>query len=411
MTGTIIKRVVTLTTLGLIIAFSINHKSSANSQNSEAQDPQAIWAAVVKNINQSQGQPAASTEKPAEQEYKNIQALKGMPAWQLEQVMHLFNGSLGVRCDFCHVRTGDKWEWDKDDKQAKKVARKMIQMTLDINKTSFNNRPEVSCYTCHQGHEHPANPPALPVAVVAVQPPAARPAPNAQPTPGTQPTPGATPAGMPTPDQILQKYVEAVGGKAAIEKVQSRQMKGTYTRQGGQPLPYEVLQTPGKLLLTVTTPQGTNVRGFNGTTGWSQQGNQTHEMEKGELTMMKDWLDAFDALKIKEPYPRFAFRGKDKIGANEVYVLTGATPDRRRLRLYFDIKTGLLLRKQILANTPVGTDPTQIDFADYKKVDGVMLPMTISVYYAEFAFSGARQFKEIKQNVPVADTKFEMPKP
>ncbi len=411
MTGKIIKRAIALLSLVLIPAFLISTRTNAHS---EPQDSQAVWVAVIKSLNDTQAQAAQSTEKPAEQEYKNIQALKGLPAWQLDNVMHLFNGSLGVRCDFCHVRNGDKMEWDKDDKQAKKVARKMIQMTLDLNKNSFNNRPEVSCYTCHQGHEHPANAPELPVAVVAAQP---RPTAPPATTTSSATTPPATTAAaakpaeaVPTAEQILQKYVEAVGGKTALEKLPSRQMKGTYTRQGGTALPYEVLQSKDKLLLTVTTPQGLIVRGFDGARGWSKQGNQPHEMEKAELMLMKDWAEAFDALKIKEPYPRLVFRGKEKIGASETYVLAGATPDRRRLRLYFDVKTGLLLRKQILANTPVGSDPTQIDFADYKTVDGVKLPFTVSVYYAEFAFSGTRKFKEIKHNISIEDAKFDMPK-
>ncbi len=422
MTGPIIKRAIALATLVLTCAFLISNRTSAQgvespapahsaqTGNAEAQDQQALWAAVVKNLRETQSAPPQ--EKTAEQEYKNIQVLKSMPASQLNDVMHLFNGSLGVRCDFCHVRTDGKMEWDKDDKQAKKVARKMIQMTLDLNKNSFNNRPEVSCYTCHQGHEHPANAPVLPVAVVAVQPPAT-PAPPAGATPaGATPAAAAKPAEpQPTAEQILQKYVEAVGGKAAIEKLSTRQMKGTYTRQGGKELPYEILQSKDKLFISVTTPQGVFVRGYNGATGWSKQDAEPHEMDKGELTMMKDWAEAFEALKIKEPYPRLVFRGKEKIGANETYILTGATPDRRRLRLYFDVKTGLLLRKQILANTPVGSDPTQVDYADYKTVDGVKLPFTISVYYAEFAFSGTRKFKEIKHNIAIEDAKFEMPKP
>jgi hypothetical protein len=243
-------------------------------------------------------------------------------------------------------------------------------------------------------------------------PPAAGAAPAATTPAGATPPAAAKPAeAQPTPEQILQKYVEAVGGKAAIEKLPTRQMKGSYTPQGRKEVPYEIIQSKDKTLINVTTPQGVFVRSYNGTSGWSKQDAGPHEMDKNELTMMKDWAEAFEPLKIKEPYPRLVLRGKEMIGANETYILTGALPDRRRLRLYFDIKTGLLLRKQILANTPVGSDPTQIDFADYKTVDGIKLPFTVSVYYPEFAFSGTRKFKEIKHHVAVEDSKFEMPKP
>src|ERR1044072_2040987 len=223
MTVNLFKRAIALLALVLTFAFLISLRTSANADSpahtttSQAtatapQHEQALWAAVIKNLHERQTAP--TQEKTAEQEYKNLQVLKSLPAAQLEDVMHLFNGSLGVRCDFCHVRNDGKMEWDKDDKQAKKVARKMIQMTMDLNKNSFNNRPEISCYTCHQGHEHPANAPVLPVAVGSVGPSAAPAAAPARPPPaGAKP-----PEAPPTFEHFLQKFVEAVGAQAAIDK-------------------------------------------------------------------------------------------------------------------------------------------------------------------------------------------------
>src|SRR5215467_13997981 len=141
-------------------------------------------------------QPAASSqaeEKPVEQTHKNIQALKGLPDSQLIPVMQLFSAALGVRCDNCHVRTPDgKWEFDKDDKKAKLTARKMIQMTIEINKANFEGRDEVSCFACHRGSERPVTVPPLPMPVEAR---AEGPRPQQQQQPP-----------MPTPQQILAKY-------------------------------------------------------------------------------------------------------------------------------------------------------------------------------------------------------------
>jgi hypothetical protein len=152
-----------------------------------------------------QQQPAAAAggqveDKPVEQTRKNIQVLKGLPDSHLLPMMQLFAASLGVRCDSCHVRTPDgRWEYDKDDKKMKQTARKMIQMTMDINKASFEGKTEVTCYACHHGSEHPAAFPALPMA-------------------GERPQPGANQT-WPTPQQILDKYVQAVGGKDAADKI------------------------------------------------------------------------------------------------------------------------------------------------------------------------------------------------
>src|SRR5581483_1358065 len=94
-------------------------------------------------------------EKTSEQTFKNIQVLKGLPASQIESVMNLFVVSLGARCETCHVREGNNWSFEKDDKPAKKTAREMIQMVLNINKESFGGRSQVTCNTCHRGQNHP----------------------------------------------------------------------------------------------------------------------------------------------------------------------------------------------------------------------------------------------------------------
>ena len=99
-------------------------------------------------------------EKPAEAVFKNIQVLKGMPESQLLPVMHLMRTALGVRCDFCHIAVNGKYQLD--DKPPKQTARKMIQMTLDINKANFKGNPAVSCYMCHRGKAEPIRVPQLP---------------------------------------------------------------------------------------------------------------------------------------------------------------------------------------------------------------------------------------------------------
>ena len=94
--------------------------------------------------------PASSKEKRAEQEYKNIQLLKGIPAERLMKVMFAFKASLNVDCDFCHIKDA----FDKDDKPMKQVARKMIKRMNEINSDGAGGR--VTCYTCHRGQRKPA---------------------------------------------------------------------------------------------------------------------------------------------------------------------------------------------------------------------------------------------------------------
>ena len=100
-------------------------------------------------------QEAAQPPKPAEEAYKNIQVLKGVPAPQLMEAMHSFTHSLGVKCSFCHVEGA----FDKDDKPQKQTARKMILMARGINKDNFDGERRVTCWTCHRGANEPESKP------------------------------------------------------------------------------------------------------------------------------------------------------------------------------------------------------------------------------------------------------------
>ncbi|MGA9773174.1 MAG: photosynthetic reaction center cytochrome c subunit family protein [Blastocatellia bacterium] len=93
--------------------------------------------------------PTGNKEKRAEQEYKNIQLLKGLPADRLTPIMFAFKASLGVDCTYCHVKD----QFEKDDKSAKQMARKMIKLVRDTNANLGAAR--VNCFTCHRGQPRP----------------------------------------------------------------------------------------------------------------------------------------------------------------------------------------------------------------------------------------------------------------
>src|SRR5437763_453342 len=92
--------------------------------------------------------------KTTDQEFKNIQVLKGIPAEELIPAMTYFNAALGVECNYCHVVQPTR-AFEKDDKEEKKTARQMITMTQAINKDNFKGNLEVGCATCHGGRAHP----------------------------------------------------------------------------------------------------------------------------------------------------------------------------------------------------------------------------------------------------------------
>ncbi len=356
---------------------------------------------------------AAPQEKTVEQVEKNIKVLNGMPQSQFIPAMNYMAASLGVRCNFCHVNKNGQWDYASDEKEEKATARLMIKMVLDLNKTSFHGNPEVSCYTCHRGRTSPVGLPPLPLPIPSPRPPAPGASPGAA---GSSGAPGAAvqatprPAG-PSTDDILNKYLAAVGGQAAIDKIKSRVMKGSVATANGMTGTYEIDQTgPDKAYESFVTQRGTMERAVNGSAGWEKNPQGVHELSGQQLSDLKVSMQLFRNLKLKEQYTRFRGPRKDKIGDRDVYILEGTTTDNKRERLAFDAESGLLLRRITYTPTMIGIIPEQTDFEDYRDVDGVKLPFLIRVSSVDAGNPIiTRKFDEIKLNAPVDDTRFNQP--
>jgi len=358
---------------------------------------------------------AATTtqEKTVDQVQKNIKVLTGMPQSQLIPVMNLFAASMGRRCNFCHVNKNGQWDYAVDDKPEKNTAREMIKLVLDVNKTTARlDLDPVSCYTCHRGRSSPQSLPALPLPLPS---PPGNPAAGAASGAAThtvqpQASPSQTPA-LPSAGDIFNKYLTAIGGQQAIDKLKSRVAKGTLVQANGNTLQFEVYQVaPDQFYQIVMTPQGPFERGFNGTVGWEKSARGVRELSVGELAQVRAANNLFGLIKFKEQFTRARVTGKDKIGDREVYVVNGASADGKRQRLFFDVETALLLRRIIYTLTMVGVIPEQTDFDDYRDVDGVKFPFTARSATIDVGNPmSTRKFSEIKLNGPVDDSKFNIP--
>ena len=361
---------------------------------------------VVVRVTKAQAPP----EKTVEQVQKNIKVLNGMPESQLIPVMNFFAASMGRRCNYCHVNNQGQWDYASDAKPEKASAREMVKLVMDINKTTDRLKLDpVSCYTCHRGRTSPQSIPTLPLPLPS--PPANANGPGG-PTPGTSPqaSPSPTPA-MPSADEIFGKYAAALGGQTAIDKLKSRTAKGTVTQANGNSFQFELSQgAPDKFYLLVTTPQGTIERGFNGQVGWEKTARGVREISGAELINFKAANGLFTLLKLKEQYSKPPRVRKDKLGDREVYIIDGTTTDNWRMRLYFDAASGLLLRRTTTMPTIVGIIPDQIELEDYREADGLKFPFTARAAALEVGNpTSTRTFTEVKVNVPVDESKFNMP--
>ena len=128
-----------------------------------------------------------------------------------------------------------------------------------------------------------------------------------------------------------------------------------------------------------------------------------------EMIYLKRYPDLFKDIKLKDQFSRLTVSGKEKLDVRDVYVLRGTTPNNNRERLYFDTQTGLLVRRFTIMPTSIGNIPEQVDFEDYRDVDGMKMPFTIRVSAIDPFYTATRKFTEIKLNVPVDDARFNKP--
>src|ERR1044072_2802803 len=334
---------------------------------------------------------------------KNMQVLRDLPESQLYLVMNFVATSLGVNCNYCHVQQGKdpatgttKWGWESDDKPSKHTARRMMQMVLAVkanDKIDFREN-EVTCYTCHRGQRKPIGLPPMPLARSGHEGP-------------EDAAPSATTT-LPSLDQIFSKYVAAVGGSAATS-TKTLVLKGRREASQNRAWPNDItVSSPDKFLL-VTTLTSTTIRQIvTGDKGWVVNGANVRLLSTADaLDATRRGNEMFTVVKVK-PSESMKVSGIQQVGEREAYVVESTT-DANTERYFFDSQTGLLLRKITLNKTVLMPFPEQVDFEDYRDVDGVKMPFTIRYSAIDTYDSWVRTFTEIKRNVPVEDTLFAPP--
>jgi outer membrane lipoprotein-sorting protein len=327
--------------------------------------------------------------KTAAQQFKNIEVLKDIPADQLIPAMQFIAASLGVECEYCHVRGA----FDKDDKKPKVTARKMITMMMAINKDNFEGHREVTCYSCHRGAAEPVGTPVISGEEIAS---------------AEQPLESAK-AALPAADQLLEKYLAAVGGAAALQKITSRVAQGTASFAGQKVSVDLFAKAPDKRLSVMHLKDGESLTAFDGHQGWLSVPSRVHMMSAAENAAASIDADFYLPIDIKSRYEKFRVEPGEKIDGQETYLLTGRKEGQPPLRLYLDVQSGLLLRLVRYAETPLGRNPTQVDYADYREVDRIKIPFRWTLARPGNRFT--IQLEQVQQNVSVDDAKFTPPRP
>ena len=360
-----------------------------------------IFCVLAAPLAQGQSAPAPRPQM-SEEVFKNVQVLKGIPVNEFLGIMGFFSASLGTSCVDCHDSDSGWENYVADTNPNKRTARAMIGMMTLINKNFFAGRQVVTCYSCHRGGPHPKVTPNL---AALYSPPS-----ESEPDDIVQQAPGA-----PSVDQILDKYIQAIGGAQKLAGLTSFVAKGTSIGYGldQEKRPLEIYaKAPAQRTTIVHASGGDTVTVVDGRAGWIAAPNiplPVLPLTGGDLEGAKlDAQLAFPA-RIKQALGQWRVGVPAEIDDRDVLVVQGTGADGAIATLYFDAESGLLVRLMRYANSPVGRMPTQVDYSDYREVAGVKIPFRSTVTWLDGREN--IELTEVQANAPIDAAKFARPTP
>jgi hypothetical protein len=353
------------------------------------------WLTSVVLAAQSGG---AGQPRMAENVFRNIQVLKGIPVDDFMDTMGIMSASLGWDCSECHTGAGTdtvKWEADTD---RKRMARRMTLMVAALNRSSFGGRQVVTCWTCHRGRDIPVTMPTIDTvygiplleADVIVKESA---------------------PGEPSADEILDKYLQALGGVERLAKITSFIATGTsegFRGFGGGGTVQILAKAPDQRATIIKFDEKIGrqdaIRVFDGTSGWvsaplavvPQYALGGSELDgariDAQLSFPAQIRKALTGLRVGPP---------DNIDGRDVRVVQGTGSRGLVATLYFDRESGLLVRMVRFGSSPIGRAPTQVDFSDYREVAGTGVRMPFRWTFGWLNGRDTFELKEVRVNVPI----------
>lgn len=348
------------------------------------------------------GQAPTPAQPVAESVFKNIQVMKGVPADELMASMGLISNALAVNCTYCHLGDGGGgWGEYARDNDKKMMARVMIRMVSGINQTYFGGRQVVTCVSCHNGANRPKS-----TSNMAAY--------YGLPLSDDPDDIVRQAVGAPTPDQVLDKYIQALGGAQRIAALTSFVGKGTHMGYGDADMaPMQVFaKAPNQYSEVLTTGSGTITKTFDGRLGWSSVPDAftplpLRALKGAELEGAR--LDAMLAFPTQIRQALTNWRGSvpSAIGDEDVQVIQGTMANGFPVKLYFSDESGLLVRQIRHIEAALGRATWQLDYADYRDVAGVKIPFKRTLSWQ--SGQTAVQLSDVQANVPVDAARFGRP--
>jgi hypothetical protein len=272
-----------------------------------------------------------TSDPPVEQTQKNIQVLHGHPTSELIPVMAVMANSLGVTCAHCHTN-----EWESDEKPSKERARRMLRMTLGMNRDFYEGKTVVTCNTCHRGAVQTVGTPRIADAGWNRRMPEVE-----------------APGRLPSLDEVVERYVSYLGGRDRLRRLRARRTTGVVTRDSGR------ARASGYFLIDQEKPKRSQTK-----------------TDLSYPTEANRWIASLFLLDFDSPElrTRMTVIGRGRIEGEETVTVELSGADGRLHRLDFDARRGSLRRISDELPTPVGPLPAEYGLRDYRKVDEVRVP-------------------------------------
>jgi outer membrane lipoprotein-sorting protein len=214
------------------------------------------------------------------------------------------------------------------------------------------------------------------------------------------------------PEAILDKYIEATGGRAAYEKIKTEIATGkleiTTFGISGTLTVYQSAPDKAYTVVEFPDPIGKAEEGSNGQVAWAINGQQGARIKEGDERASSLRRDALNAdLRWRDFYKKVDLAGTEDVGGKACYkvVLTpneGPTETR-----YYDKSSNLLVKVLMPVTTPDGSAMAEMALSDYRDEGGVLTPHTVSQ-----KISGADilvKIDSVKHNPEIPASRFDLP--
>lgn len=358
-----------------------------------------VW---VLSLAWTSAQTTAPVPLRAEEAFKNIQVLRGIPVDEFMNTMGFISASLGLNCQDCHTKeSGGDWAKYADETPIKQTSRRMLLMVNAINAANFGGRQLVTCNTCHRGVNKPNVRPSL--LNLYGEPPPDEPGDVFEQAPG-----------QPAPAAVFTKYLDALGGAARVAALTSLVARGTYAGfSDAEKTPAELYaRASGARAIVQRGPSGDTVTTFDGRRGWLVAPVTARPLPVIDITGQElEGLALESAVlfpsRIAQALTGWRAGFPQIIDDRDVQPVQGTTPTGAVVTLCFDVETGLLTRLVRVSSSPIGPIVSQIDYQDYRDVSGVKMPFRSTLTW----LSGRTVFewRDVEANVPVHDARFVRP--